>query len=538
MRSSLGIPRRYVSLLNPIASILAALYAVLTQFLAGVNKTVHDVGASLGLSKMPLSQARPQPSRRLLNRVIVCLIVITVLLWVRSYQKRSWRRSVQTPILGARPSELYLYFPPIGQKFMPKVPEYNVYRSTHPRTPLFIPYTRNNTMLRQVVLSYIAAGWPRNDIVIVDNTGTMDANQKGILTERNPFYLDYDMFRRRYGVAILQTPTLLNFAQLQNFLLRTAVARNWPFYFWSHMDIAIMSAEDILPYKSFYHRVIDILDSTGLDQYSTLPPAPSLGDDEAEDDSDSTAALSPPDVLMGGFEQLFRSAPKLPVFKLKKMQWAIKFFDFDNLALVNVEAWKRIGPWDVFIPYYNTDCDAYARIKLHGFRKDEVQAGYIFDIAGVVEDPEIRFFPAEDESDRKKWGLAPDGPEPRGGELNSLRFQWLKSELQELMDVKNSNELGRNTWQGAALEGEPRRLPEPWSYDPKAFQTAWWAMADYGRAMYIKKWGTLECDLPSVNKTLKDAWLSEYLKPGSDALNTRVEEEDYWNGVLSEGAIR
>ncbi|KAF2436024.1 hypothetical protein EJ08DRAFT_579448 [Tothia fuscella] len=439
---------------------------------------------------MPIVQRRPQLFRRQVNRAALCLFCLLAFWFTHSYRRRSWRRSVQVPILGARPSELSLYFPPIGHDFHPKIAAYNVYRPVHPRTPLFMPFTRNNTMLRQAVLSYIAAGWPRNDIVIVDNTGTMDANQKHFLSEENPFYLDYDIFRRRYGVAILQTPTLLNFAQLQNFMLRTAVTRDWPFYFWSHMDIAVLSAEDILPYKSFYHRVIDVKEK----------------------------------LLAKRFH--------------KRRQWAIKFFDFDNLALVNVEAWRHIGPWDVFIPYYNTDCDAYARIKMHGYRKDDVQAGYVFDIAGVVEDPEIRFFPAENKSDRSKWGVSPDGPEQEGGELDTPRFQWLKSELQELMDEKNSNEMGRNTWQGTTKTHQPRKMPEQWSYDPEAFQTAWWAMADYGRAMYIKKWGTLECDLPAVNKTLKDAWLPEHLDEKSKAYKDREAEEDYWNGVLSEGAIR
>lgn len=63
-------------------------------------------------------------------------------------------------------------------------------------------------------------------------------------------------------------------------------------------------------------------------------------------------------------------------------------------------------------------------------------------------------------------------------------------------------------------------------------------MADYGRAMYIKKWGTLECDLGSANKTLRDSWLSEYLVPESEAWEKRMDEEDYWNGVLAENAIR
>lgn len=395
-------------------------------------------------------------------------------------------------------------------------------------------------MLKQAVLSYIAAGWPRNDIIILDNTGTMDSNNKGRLSADNPFYLDYNLFRRRYGVAILQTPTLLNFAQLQNFMLRTAITRDWPFYFWSHMDIAILSGENFSPYKSFYHRVIDVLDSSGIDQYGTLPPDPSS--EETEVSEHRQYANSPQNVLKEKLEPLFNTGKTRPLGLQKrgstKPKWAIKFFDFDNLALINVDAWKTIGAWDVFIPYYNTDCDAYARILLNGFTKDEAQAGYIFDVAGIIEDPEDRFFPAEKVEDRKKWGLAPDGPERAGGEINSLRFQWLKSDLQEMMDVKNSNELGRNTWQGSGTKETAREKPEAWGHDPKAFQAAWWTTADYGRAMYVKKWGTLECNLQEANKTLNDAWLQEYLEEDSTAHVERVAQEEHWNTVLGEQSIR
>jgi len=472
---------------------------------------------------MPFSQARPQSFRRRWTRITVVTICFFLFFTTHSYRKRSWNHSKDIPILGAQPSELFLYFPPTGGPYHPQVASYNIYKPTHPRTPLFVPFTRNNTMLRQAVLSYIAGGWPRSDIVIIDNTGTMDANNQRMLSSENPFFLDYDLFRRRYGVAILQTPTLLNFAQLQNFLLRQAVARNWQFYFWSHMDIAVLSAEDILPYKSFYHRVLDALDSSDLDQYSITPPSPTTSEEEPNSGND----LKPK-----------ARFPNLTKRWHKKRKWAIKFFDFDNLALVNVEAWRKIGPWDVFIPYYNTDCDAYARILLNGFRKDEAQAGYVFDVAGVIRDPEIRFFPGPTEKARSKWGLSPSGPEAAGGELRSQRFEYLKSELQELMDQKNSNEGGRNTWQGSNSEGATKKKAEPWTYNAKAFQTAWWAMADYGRAMYIKKWGTLECDLSGVNKTLGDAWEGEYLVEGTKEWDKRVEEEDYWNGVLAENAIR
>jgi hypothetical protein len=130
------------------------------------------------------------------------------------------------------------------------------------RTPLFIPFTRNNKMMPQAVLGYIAGGWPREDIIIIDNSGTFDANSRGLLSEDNPLFLDYPLLRYHYGVCIQQTPTLLNFARLQNFIMRMAFARNCEYYFWSHIDVGILSKEDVMPYKPFYHRVLEILADT------------------------------------------------------------------------------------------------------------------------------------------------------------------------------------------------------------------------------------------------------------------------------------
>ena len=87
----------------------------------------------------------------------------------------------------------------------------------------------------------------------------MDANPLAILTSKNPFFLDYDLFRLRFGVSILQTPTLLSFAQLINFYLRISIAYGWRYLFWSHIDVAILSNKKAEPYKSFYGRVLDVL---------------------------------------------------------------------------------------------------------------------------------------------------------------------------------------------------------------------------------------------------------------------------------------
>ena len=174
--------------------------------------------------------------------------------------------SFYAPLLGANEDPTKLWFPPEGSDFQPHVASYNAPPSTKLRcqTPLFVAFTRNSEMLRQTILSYIAAGWPREDIIVVDNSGTLDANNEDLLSHNNPFFLDYKLFRSRYGVSILQTPTLLSFAQLMNFYLRISIAKRWQFFFWSHMDIVVLSDEDSQPYKSFYQRVQDILYDAGM----------------------------------------------------------------------------------------------------------------------------------------------------------------------------------------------------------------------------------------------------------------------------------
>ncbi|KAL7793009.1 hypothetical protein V8C37DRAFT_379001 [Trichoderma ceciliae] len=175
----------------------------------------------------------------------------------------SWTAAPQpeaVPVLGASSFDFAMYFPAQGNNFFPLVASYNVPPRQRPKTPLFIPFTRNNAMLRQTVLGYIASGWPREDIIIVDNSGTADANDLKLLSRSNPFFLDYNLFRYRYGVSILQTPVLLNFAQLQNFMMRVAMARHWPYFFWGHMDVGVLSYEEETPYTSLYQRVLKILD--------------------------------------------------------------------------------------------------------------------------------------------------------------------------------------------------------------------------------------------------------------------------------------
>lgn len=60
----------------------------------------------------------------------------------------------------------------------------------------------------------------------------MNSNRMRRLSLQNPFFLDYERLTKIFGVNVITTPTLLTFAQLQNFYLFQATERDWPTYFW------------------------------------------------------------------------------------------------------------------------------------------------------------------------------------------------------------------------------------------------------------------------------------------------------------------
>jgi hypothetical protein len=535
--------------LDVLRAATVVLIAIVANIIIYADLVTQRIASTLSISRFAPSQFATPDGVRNFNRIVVATFTMFIIFCTIGYEYEKVVEHVEVPILGAGESPVFGYYPPIGNNFLPKVAPYNVAPKYRPRTPLLIPFTRNHTMMRQTVLSYIAGGWPRSDILIVDNSGTMDANPKGQLTPANPFYLDYELFRRRYGVSLITTPTLLNFAQLQNFMLRVAVGRDWPYYFWSHMDVAVLGGEEFKPYKSFYHRILDVLDASNVDQWVTTEPKKGLimGGDVGS----AAPSADRKGIFTGEFD---RSAHPEAKYQAKakrgllKPRWGVKFFSYDYLSLVNVEAWRATGQWDVYIPYYNTDCDFYQRMAFAGYRVEEAQAGHIFDVAEAIEDPEERFFPGPSHRSRTRWGMSSEGEEPEDGKINSGRYKWLKAELEEMVQRKTTNKGGRNTWQTGGMEdrkpsrskdGKPRRQPqEPWTYDPRGFQAAWWAMADAGRVMYVKKWATLDCDLRGAKKSLDDLWLQEYVQEGTEVYNVRAKQEEHYMSKLSERPIR
>ena len=130
----------------------------------------------------------------------------------------------------------------------------------------------------------------------------MNSNKDSLLSLQNPFFLNHtrlDML----GVNVLITPTLFTFAQLQNFYLYESVQRGWKTYFWSHMDVVAVSMEKEEPEGDF----------------------------------------------RGDFKSLYTRC----VEALRKVEgrWAMRFFSYDRLALVNVNSFLEIGGWDTMIPF-------------------------------------------------------------------------------------------------------------------------------------------------------------------------------------------
>ena len=269
--------------------------------------------------------------RALIYTIPICLLVCSF--WFlslgSSFNKETLPSILQTtkPAPTIRPKPIYLDKRPDGPptvdnfgaateaksaRDLPSVPSWN--RSPQPhvkeQTPLFIGFTRNWRILQQVVVSYIVAGWPPEDIYVVDNSGTMFSNKENRLSLQNPSYLNYERLTEVLRINVITTPTLLTFAQLQNFYLFTALERGWSHFWWSHQDVVAVAMEDDTkqPYKSLYMKAVDILRQ--------------IKDDD---------------------------------------KVAMRWFSYDRLELVRTQSLVDVGGWDTFIPFYMVDCDMHER---------------------------------------------------------------------------------------------------------------------------------------------------------------------------------
>ncbi len=316
-------------------------------------------------------------------------------------------------------------------------------------SPLFVGFRANWPLLQQAVVSYLAAGWPADQIFVVDNTGTMDANARGLLTPANPSYLPYDQLTQR-GVNIITTPTQLTFSQLQNFYLSTAISHSRPGYFWSHQDVAVLPSS---PTASFHQEVHACLNQKLL----------------APDREPGAVLFSKQDI------------PNAP----------------DSLTYMNVAAARAIGGWDNAIPYYCTDWDYYSRLRMANYSTPDCKAGTMFDVATVVEDAPKMFFEA----------LRPTVKAKAAGEKISsdaaldARFNALQERLKKMGNAKVDN--GRNAWHGRQTGGPG----EPFSVDPLVAKHVFDGLIGFSRKMFEDKWGEKNTEfMDEAGLTLADMW--------------------------------
>ncbi|CZR58342.1 uncharacterized protein PAC_08234 [Phialocephala subalpina] len=246
---------------------------------------------------------------------------------------------------------------------LPPVASWNKPPTPHvpENTPLFIGFTRNWRLLQQVVVSYITSGWPPEDIYVIENTGVMESNKKGRISLQNPFFLNHTRLEM-LGVNVLVTPTLLTFAQLQNYYLYHSITHGWETYFWSHMDVVAVSFED-----QYFHNK----ESTSTPILPSSDPRHNYSDYE----SVYTKCLN-----------ALRDVTSPNPTSSQNHRWAMRFFSYDRLALVNVASFVEVGGWDTLIPFYMTDCDMHARLEMAGFDITEVPAGLIYDVGSSLDD--------------------------------------------------------------------------------------------------------------------------------------------------------
>ncbi|KAI0193638.1 hypothetical protein EV127DRAFT_247606 [Xylaria flabelliformis] len=381
-------------------------------------------------------------------------------------------------------------YPPLDDHFpwltksgkAPPVPEHHLPPSPHvdEATPLLVGFTSNWPLLLQCVSSYIAAGWPPSDIYVVENTGTFGANQRHDLSLQNPFFLNHTALHQ-LGVNVIITPTLLSFAQLQNFYLHTALMRQWRYYFWAHQDTIVFSDQDVKkkdrdhdwdhdPFATLYER------SIGLMRYLNGPDMP---------------------------------------------PWATHYFAYDLFTLVNRDAYLDVGAWDTHIPFYAADCDMYLRLHWAGYWQPQSEAGLVFDVnvplkdigalfrlpgshAAFAGDPVFR--PSDKNRPHREAELKREQDMYSWVEKEGEAFQHLIEVAERMQNVKWAGEgIKRNTWQGRQTGG----LGEPFYRDADGFSSGIETMTDAGRLVFADKWGHRGCNLLELGIQGADAWRLE-----------------------------
>ncbi|KAI1422870.1 hypothetical protein F5Y12DRAFT_760428 [Xylaria sp. FL1777] len=437
----------------------------------------------------------------------------------------------------------------------PPIPPYNVPKPGLHRDyglsympPLFIGFTRQWPMLLQCVVGYLTAGWPPESIYVVENTGVQNSNADGKLTLQNPFYLNHTTLNR-LGVNVLQTPVLLTFSQLQNFFVSTATTREWPYYFYSHQDVLVMSFED------------------GADTIKR----PGDRDWFFYDDQEKADVMRPAAAGQKAYRTIYENCLRELNHTLEnEKRWAFRLFQYDHLTLVNRAALDAVGGWDSLMPYYGSDCDMNARLEMDGWSMRHRRVGIINDVSTVIKDlaalyrdPTVvpRFddpnpisedklekvdqLEGDEKADEAKSTQSDDtageeakpveqspeksaqkpteefthksaerreagNSEGTGGSGIAQAMDYFRTLLRVADDMGTykyrSNNLARNSWQGSQHGG----VGEPYHYNADGFAASFWILTEAGREVFRQKWGHRSCDLGKETALkLDDQWRVE-----------------------------
>ncbi|KAK3342142.1 hypothetical protein B0T25DRAFT_359910 [Lasiosphaeria hispida] len=415
----------------------------------------------------------------------------------------------------------------------PPIPEYNVPRPDMHQEygldrapPLYIGFTRQWPMLLQAVVSYITAGWPADNIYVVENTGAHNSNRQGKLSLQNPFYLNHTTLQR-LGVHVVQTPVLLSFAQLQNFFMSQAYESDHRYYFYSHQDVVVFSFED------------------GPDNNQRPGDRPW----QFYDKEDEVAAMFPNPARQPGYRTIYENCLRELNATLEMGErWGQRWFQYDHLALVNRDAMEAVGGYDPLIPYYNSDCDINGKLAMGGWTLRYRRVGLINDVSSVVTNLEAFYrnpsitpsftdpnpLPPEQEAkilsdkaekeakekaaQKEAARIAAEVSSEDGNAVSARRDGMMPTDPVEYFRILNKvgvdmgwhkyrdHDNVRNTWQSSQRGG----FGEPFYYDPLGFGRAFWVLAEAGREVYRQKWGHRDCDIAEGTALkLGDQWRVE-----------------------------
>lgn len=72
--------------------------------------------------------------------------------------------------------------------------------------------------------------------------------------------------------------------------------------------------------------------------------------------------------------------------RIKVPKWALRYFAYDWVTLMNTAAIGELRGWDTMISYYTTDYDMYERMTMAGMSTNNADAGPVYDMSESLDD--------------------------------------------------------------------------------------------------------------------------------------------------------